>query len=265
MELMSSLLLCVLALLPQTLGKSGPGIPVKTQDVNLNTALTIKQMPTLRKHLHPNKDRSYISKNIRDIQSVFSDITCKTCHMCMERAIKTHMGKTHIESQRTKVEDLQYDMLTNEINGVRSKRSVNSTEYSKKYIKNENKGKYKKNRTHKYITVTKYDINDEVYALKVKEINTQLITERQSDTMISETCQIYSVKKSFLCDSREGDTFLTAAKRKANKKKPRKVVDKNKSSTTTQKAKLATLVFKKREVDNSQIPENFMPSVEDLY
>ncbi|KAL0821173.1 hypothetical protein ABMA28_005792 [Loxostege sticticalis] len=264
MELMSSLLLCVLvALLPQTLGKSRDRRPPQLE-VRFNNSLLIHQIKPhmLRKQLLLNINGPPLVNNVSELQSVFIDLACKRCHSCMERAMKAFKYHKHMINTRPSAEELQEDVLTNEIM-YRTKRDIVPTDETmvstaddKKTTK---KTRNKKNKTNRAVVVTKYNIDGEVYALKVKET----MNNEQNESKGASTCQVYSVKKSFPCDSAEGESLLTSAKRKANKRKAKKEQDKTSTTSTTQKTQ--TSVFRKREVDNSQVPENFMPSIEEMY
>ncbi|XP_063829804.1 uncharacterized protein LOC135079146 [Ostrinia nubilalis] len=260
MELMSSLLLCVLVvLLPQTLGISRVRSPPRLE-IRFNNSLLIQQKPhTLRKQILLNINGPPLVNNVTELQTVFTALACKRCHNCMERAIRAYKVHNHIISNRPSAEELQEDVLTNEIS-YRTKRDIAPTSETiiptSTEAKTTKKFRAKKNKINRAVMVTKYNIDGDVYALKVKE---QLNAD-QNDT---KTCQVYSVKRSFPCDSAEGEALLSSARRKANKRKAKKEQDKTSTTPTTQKTQ--TSVFRKREVDNSQMPENFMPSIEELY
>lgn len=177
----------------------------------------------------------------------------------MERALKAHRYSKY----RADSEELQTDLLTNKITLQRSKRYVASTPPTEG--KKEKKGK-KKNKAHKTIIVTQYNVDGEVYALKVKES-----TPGSDDTEDgSGGCQVYSVNKVMSCKTPEGDEFIANVKKNGNRKdnrhKERIRDEEDVTSSTTSRALLES-IFRKRQTDEirSQMPENVMSSVEDFY
>lgn len=179
-------------------------------------------------------------KTVTDLQSVFKDITCRDCITCMERAIKAHKINLHVLSYQSDENEFYYDVLNNE----RRKRNTAIPEDWERKIK---EGKSIMG------TVTKYTKERKVFAIKVKEI---IENDRTS-------CKLYSVKKSLPCES--GLDIISASKRSTNKKSKKitEIVPTN--TATTERVQLKTSVYKKREVDNSQVSESFMPSIEEMY
>lgn len=195
----------------------------------------------------------------------------------MERAIKAEKAHFHIISHRPSSEELQEDVLINEIS-YRTKRDIPPTDQTLPEVtenvaeetKTTKKTKTRKHKANKSVTVTKYNMDGEVYALRVKE--TPVTSEASNDTKPSGSCQVYNVKKSYPCESPESESLLVAARRRAGKKKSKKQEqektkpnDAPNSTTAKARVHVQTSSFKKREVDNSDVPENFMPSIEDLY
>lgn len=182
----------------------------------------------------------------------------------MERAIKAHRYSKY----RPDSEELHSDLLTNTITIHRNKRYVTPTPTIEG--RKEKKGK-KKSKVHKTIIVTQYNVDGEVYALKVKE---SLPGSDHDDG--SAACQVYSVNKVMACNSPEGDAFIANVKRNANKKEKKqkeRIEDEEDMSprtttttTTTTRAPMKSL-FRKRQTDEirSQMPENVMSSVEEFY
>ncbi|CAF4826683.1 unnamed protein product [Pieris macdunnoughi] len=224
MELMSPLLLyAFLTLVPQARGKSKMGYSYYD---TANDTVTKKR-------------------------AVFTDPSCKSCVNCMERVVKAH--KVHRLS-KIRDDDI-YQLLTKKDNKIKQKRSVNFETKGEK--------KSKKTKAKKSVSVIKYNENGEIYALKVKETNNQLISEPNVTRAISTTCQVYSIQKSLPCESPEADLILTASKRKTNKKN-KKVQGKRETNVPTEEAVIASM-FRKRHVDNSELQEHYMTSLEEMY
>ncbi|KAJ8718515.1 hypothetical protein PYW08_002752 [Mythimna loreyi] len=253
MELMSSLLFCALvAHLPQAFGESSPDSEIK-----FNNSMVFRQMPMPKKILL-NINGPPLVNMVSDLQTVFMDVACSQCIDCMERAIKAYTTHHHIIKTIPSTDELHEQVLSL---GTRNRRdSSTPAEHTTSKSK---KNKSKKKAT-KAVTVTKYNVDGDVFALKVKETNIVGSADQQNETQVS-TCQVFSVKKSFPCDSPDGESFLTNAKRKGSKKS-KKDKDANKdTATTTSKPHFMAPAFRKRQIDNSQVPDNFMPSIEDFY
>ncbi|KAF9823842.1 hypothetical protein SFRURICE_013379 [Spodoptera frugiperda] len=268
MELMSSLLFCALVVhFPQASGdKRVRRLRLADIDIKYNNSMMINQMPMPKKILL-NINGPPLVNILSDLQMVFMDVKCRRCIDCMERAIKAYKSQYHVLKSRPRSDELHEEVLRNRyVYSVRNKREI-AKETPQTTTPKTKRSKSKKKAT-KSVTVTKY-VDGEVYALKVKETNTQVNAE-QNNVTHSTTCQIYSVKKSYPCDSPESITFLAIAKRKVNKKMKK---DKERqrlnslitTTTTTEKPSFLAPAYKKRHVDNSQVPENFMPSIEELY
>lgn len=215
---------------------------------------------TLRKKVFLNINGLPLVNNVTQLQAVYSDIMCSKCQACMDRAVKVHKIRTHIMNNHGTPDDVREYILTNEIN-VRDKREVNLTDDVPPNVPEIHKTKTKRGKPHKSVVVTKFKTDRDVYALKVKETIPVSLSDSQSEN--KSTCQVYSVKKSFPCDTPEGDMLLAAAKRKAKKRKVKKETVKTSTSKDVQTG--APIIFKKREVDSSQISETFMPSIEESY
>lgn len=225
--------------------------------IKFNNSLLIGQKPNHKLLLNLNAPPLVTRMN--DLQSVFADEKCVLCSNCMERALKAHKYSKY----RPDSEELNTDLLSNTITVHRNKRYVNSTPSIEG--KKEKKGK-KKSKVHKTIIVTQYNMDGEVYALKVKE------SLPGSDHNEDGACQVYSVNKVMACNTPEGDAFIANVKKNANKKDKRhkeRIEDEEditpKIPTTTQPPLKS--VFRKRQTDEirSQMPENVMSSVEEFY
>lgn len=256
MELMSSLLFCALvAHLPQAFGDSNPD-----PDVKYSNSKEFRQMPMPKKVLL-NINGPPLVNMISDLQTVFMDVTCSKCINCMERAMKAYITHYNIVKTTPSFDEL-HDHVLQFKTTYRNKRDTETTAENTGIKIKRTKPKKK---PIKSVTVTKYNVDGDVFALKVKETNVAN-TDIQNDTQAS-TCQIFSVKKSFPCDTAEGESLLTIAKRKISKKN-KKIKDTNRTDVTaTPKAKAHFLApaFRKRQVDNSQVPDNFMTSLEEFY
>lgn len=234
-------------------------------DLKFNNSMVFHQMPMPKKILL-NINGPPLVNMVSDLQIVFMDLHCKKCIDCMERAIKAYKSHYYIVKNRPRSDELHEEVLKHRHHGkgksMRNKREINTSVSPVPKLK---RTKSKK-KASKSVTVTKYNVDGEVYGLKVRETNTVVNAEQQNDTQ--STCQVYSVKKSFPCDTPEGESFLTVTKRKATKKNKREK-DRNKvdvsTTTTTIRPHFNAPLFRKRQIDNSQVPENFMPSIEEMY
>ncbi|XP_047029244.1 uncharacterized protein LOC124636988 [Helicoverpa zea] len=260
MELMSSLLFCALvAHLPQALGMI-PDTRVRNTDLDIkfNNSMMIHQKP-MQKKILLNINGPPLVNMVTDLQIVFMDVNCRKCIDCMERAIKAYTSHYHIVKTRPQYDELHEEVLKKRIlQADRKKRETQST--TEKYSTKIKRSKTKKT---KAVSVTKFNVDGEVYALKIKETNTQVSPDQQNDTQVS--CQVYIVKKSFPCDAPDAETFLMVAKRKVNKKNKRDKERNKAAASTTESPHFMAPAFRKRQVDNSQVPENFMPSIEEFY
>uniref|UniRef100_A0A2A4K3N0 HMA domain-containing protein n=1 Tax=Heliothis virescens TaxID=7102 RepID=A0A2A4K3N0_HELVI len=261
MELMSSLLFCALvAHLPQALGLiPDPKIRKSDLDIKFNNSMMINQMP-MQKKILLNINGPPLVNMVTDLQIVFMDVGCNKCINCMERAIKAYKSHYYILKSRPRSDELQEEVLKKRLLQANRKKREAATA-TEKYASKTKRTKPKKTKS---VSVTKYNVDGDVYALKVKETNTQVNAEQLNDTQVS-TCRVYSVKKSFPCDTPDADSFLTVAKRKVNKKSKKEKERHKVATTTTEKPHFLAPAFRKRQVDNSQVPENFMPSIEELY
>ncbi|XP_046966837.1 uncharacterized protein LOC124534854 [Vanessa cardui] len=249
MELMSSLLLCALAtLVPQALGKKN------IMSSGLNETVILKRTPSIDKD-HVTSVQVPSPKNkVSELKSVFLEATCKRCHKCMERAIKSHKVNNQIDL--IKNEQFNNELVDQEVN-TRNKRKTNANalrKVDKKTKKNKSKNKS--------VTIIKYNDNERIFALKIIETNKNMLLDRQTNN--TTTCQVYSVKKSFPCETPEADLILKESKTKINKNKKSKR-EQNKKNASDVKTTVIAPVFRKRQIDDSQAPEQIMPSVEEIY
>ncbi|CAB3244653.1 unnamed protein product [Arctia plantaginis] len=254
MELMSSLLLFALVVyFPQALGDSLPdsGAKLKLNDTK------VSHQRLQNKKLHHNLHDSPAINASSELQSLFMDPRCKKCIDCMGRAV--HKYKAHAELKKKTVNtELREELLSNKFefkNRIKREDDITTTITSALPKKTKSKKKSTKS-----VTVTKYNIDGEVYGLKVKE--TKAHTVDQSDNE-SSMCRIYSVKKSYDCDTPESESFL-ASKRKVNKKN-KKEKEKSTTLSTTPQAYFSSPSYRKRHIDPSEMPENIELSMEDVY
>ncbi|XP_049872150.1 uncharacterized protein LOC126370996 [Pectinophora gossypiella] len=253
MEVMSSLLLCALvALLPQTLVSGKQSVRSSTTDIRFNNTIIIQQQKAKHKLLLNLNGQPLVVK-VNELQNVFSDYSCSHCTECMERAIRAHKLAGY-QKDRPDSMELHNDILKGRV--IRERRSANDSSQDK----GDKKNKTKRAKAHRSITVTKYNIAGEVHALKVKESN-----PTNDETKVG-SCEVYKVSKSYACNSPDGEAILSAAKRKNNKKN-KKDKDKQQFSTTTgaPRSPQSVPVFRKRQIEKFQIPENVMPSIEEFY
>nr|XP_026493401.1 uncharacterized protein LOC113398728 [Vanessa tameamea] len=131
MELMSSLLLCALAtLVPQALGKKS------IMSTGLNKTVILKRTPSMDKdHVISEQVPSSMNK-VSDLKSVFLDATCKRCHNCMERAIKSHKVQNQIDLLKN--EQFHSELVDQEIN-KRNKRKTNNKKSKREQSKKNEK------------------------------------------------------------------------------------------------------------------------------
>lgn len=192
-----------------------------------------------------------------ELQSLFMDTRCKKCIDCMGRAV--HKYKSHAELKRkTANTELKDELLSNKVDFKnRVKREDDTTTTLISAIPKKTKSKKK---PAKSVTVTKYNIDGEVYGLKVKETKAHTIDQSDNE---SSMCHIYSVKKSYDCDTPESESFL-ASKRKVNKKN-KKEKEKSTTLSSTPQAYLSSPSNRKRHIDPSEMPENIELSMEDIY
>ncbi|XP_053612034.1 uncharacterized protein LOC128676113 [Plodia interpunctella] len=266
MELMSSMLLCALvALLPQTLGKS-------EFNNNVEIRRAHKAYKNSPRAMILNMKGAYTNEN-SVLHTVYEDVECQKCHDCMDRSIKAQFTYNQAKKFHPSAKELHEDLLRHKVVDNRFKRDV-----AKKDAKKDNKlsTKHKEIKPSKQATVTKYDVNGSIYALKIKDIDESGLIK--DDTI----CEIYSVKKSVACDSPEVDTLLIGARKERKKMQVNKTTASHRppnsklpllkaaatwsSTKTTAKTTPPTTpetIFKKREMDNSDAPD-FMPSIEEM-
>lgn len=163
----------------------------------------------------------------------------------MQRAIKSHKTYKNLKVDGENFHDESFNRERN----IRDKRKSNDSVQGKLD---------KKTKKTKSISITKYNEKEKIYALKVMEPKTQ-VSSNIHDKNNTMTCQIYSVKKSFPCESPEADLFLKESKKKINKRNKKE----NKREKNVSPVK--TTVFRKRQIDESQAPEQIMPSIEEFY
>ena len=221
-------------------------------EIKFNNSMEIHQMPMPKKVLLNINAPLVTGKMGTGLQEVFTDLSCSQCIDCMDRAIKAY--KLHYQDVEKQSKQFLWSKTS-----YRNKRDADTNTTTERTTTRIRRTKPKK-RASKAITVTKYNVDGDVIALKIKETNLTT-TDQQNDTQVT-TCQVFSVKKSFPCDTAEGESLLTVAKRKVSKKNRR---EKNASRTSSTKPHFVAPAFRKRQVEHYQISDNFMPSVEDLY
>lgn len=201
-----------------------------------------------------------VYSKVSDLQSVFMDPACRGCYICMERSIKAHKVHNKMDIMNNNIENLQAEYIVQN-KARRDKRKIN---LDKVASKQDNKGKKSKSRkNNQSVTIIKYNDNNKVYALKIKETYTNIIG-RKNTTKMGSTCQVYSVEKSSPCESHEADLILSVSQNKINKK-GKKEQSKSNSNVAVVKHAVVAPEFRKRQIDNSQVPEQIMPSIEEIY
>ncbi|KAG6441564.1 hypothetical protein O3G_MSEX001884 [Manduca sexta] len=255
MELMSSLLLCTFVVMaPQALAESF----IHTDwDTIYNDTMKNRQRPSIHNKILLNINAPPLVNVVSEVQAVFAEAACQNCIACMERAIKADKINLHMVDNRPSAEELQTDVLSERHNFDRHREKRNLANDTVKL----KKVKSKRNKVLKAVIVTKLKVDEQLYALKVKETITQTGEQLKDMKSTSTTCQVYDVKNSFPCDTPEAEILLTVAKQRVNKKS-KKQKEKRTVPATTHKI---VPLFRKRQVDHSQVPENFMPSIEDIY
>ncbi|CAH0588075.1 unnamed protein product [Chrysodeixis includens] len=263
MELMSSLLLYALVVhLPQALCEVSYANHIKVKpadkDIKFNNSMMFHQRPMPKKILL-NINGPPLVNMVNDLQVVFMDINCKKCIDCMERAIKAYKTHYHIVKQRPRSDELHQEVLKHRYGkGKRVKRESKTTK-THTHTPTPSTTKPKKSKSKKKtVSVTKFNVDGEVYAVKVNETNANVNAEHQNDTSLS-ICQLFSVTKSALCDSSEGYTILIPPRKKTTKKK------KEAKPYKPQEPHFMIPSFRKRQIDNTQEPDNFMSSIEESY
>lgn len=195
--------------------------------------------------------KSDVQSEISDELVLSEDLSCKSCYSCIQRAMQSHLMSSHIKESY-----LSPLNLDDSKKRIKRKTTLNTAQNITD--KKSKKLKFKRNKT---VSIIKYNNSGKIYALKVKEIQTNA-PKNNSIT----TCQVYSIQKHFPCESPDADLLLTASKRKINKtsKKKRSKRQKNVSDTKTTVIAPAA-AFRKSHVDSSQVPEQIMPSIEEIY
>lgn len=224
----------------------------------------IHQRPFSTHKILLNLNGQRVIVKLNEIQSVLNDYSCHKCVECMKRALKAQRTHSYLRN-RTASKEMPHEVLTNKI-PRRSKRDIGAPTLPELDTNKDKKIKPKKSKSQKSVTVTKYNFDGEVFALKVKEANSTI--DDLNEKLYGVSCQVYSINKSYPCDSPEGDLIVTAAKRKMNKK-DKKDKDITTKITTKPDILINSAGFRKRQVDsnyqNSQLPENVMPSIEEFY
>lgn len=222
-------------------------------DNAFNDSTFIKSESLLQKNTAFDLIEVSSKSKLSDVQNLFDDPICKSCYNCMERAIKSHsMINTQIQGSHQNPLDLKDGK-------IRDKRKATAVNTQSNLDKKSKKLKYKKNKS---VSIIKYNNNDKVYALKVKETNTQSDVQNANNSIT--TCQVYSIQKHFPCESPDADLILTASKRKINKNN-KKEQNKRQKNVSNTKTTVIAPTFRKRQIDSSQLPEQIMPSIEEMY
>lgn len=209
------------------------------------------------------KANSQMVSTRSELQSVFNDLKCAKCVRCMERAIKANTKHTHITKIKPNTQEIENDIIVSYYQYKPPRNKRNTENIATKAITNQTTPNRTPNplKRNKTVTVTKYNNDGQIYAVKIQE---GYLVDGE-DTGAVATCEVYSVKKYFPCNSLAGELMLTSAKRKVHKRL-KKVQEKKTTLTTTERAIYQTQSkAAKRQVDNSQLPENMMTSIEELY
>ncbi|XP_063368201.1 uncharacterized protein LOC134656574 [Cydia amplana] len=243
MELMSPLLLCALAaLLPQALG-------VRTSFISEIKPPTFIEPPLFHKKIWlKRKMPSEVSLDMI-LDYLHESEKCSMCLDCINKALfsskksTTLSPSTHMESRHFILNDIFENYHQYKVE--RNKRDTEvPTKTKKSYVSKT-----------KNVTVTKYTIDGQIYAIKLRERNTTQAENQQGDR----SCQVFNVRKYYPCESPKAELILANARIKTNKAN-RRSKKQTKSTLTTDKPQSQTLVFR-----DKLLAEPFMTSIEELY
>lgn len=210
-----------------------------------------RKMNSMGKNIMLNKNSPNLLNRLSDLQSLFMDPTCRGCYTCMERAMKAQKPHIHMMDPRISSENFQDD-----------RNMIEASRRDKRKAKSENtsaKTKRSKSKRNKGVTLTKYNDNGRIYALKIKETN--LAQELYNKTVT--TCKVFTVQKSFSCDSPEANLILIDSKKRANKKGRKG--HRKRETKVIKHTTVNTPVYGKRNIDDSHVQEQIMPSIEEMY
>ncbi|XP_063539656.1 uncharacterized protein LOC134748796 [Cydia strobilella] len=247
MELMSPLLLCALAaLLPQALGVKSTFISeIKRESPKFIESPLFHKTIWLKR-----KTPSGVSLDMV-LDYLHETDKCSLCLDCINKALFFFSSKksaasvpaTHMQSR---------DFILNDIienyhhyKEVRNKRDTEVPTKTKKSNVSKSKN----------VTVTKYNIDGQIYAIKLRERNSTQTENQHEDR----SCQVFSVRRYYPCDSPKAELIFTNARRKVNKAN-RRSKKQTKSILTTDKPQPQSLAFR-----DKLLAEPFMTSIEELY
>ncbi|XP_063626997.1 uncharacterized protein LOC134798544 [Cydia splendana] len=249
MELMSPLLLCALAaLLPQALGIKAAFISKVKPD-----SPKFFEMPLLQKKIWLMRKTPQASLDMV-LDYLHKTDKCSLCIVCINKALfflgiskknTTSVPSTHIMQTR----NFKSNKFLEHYHHYKEVRNKRDTEVPTK-TKKSNMSKSKN------VTVTKYNIDGQIYAIKLRERNSTQAENQQGD---DRSCQVFSVRKYYPCESRKAEIFFSNARRKSNKANRRSKTQ-TKSILTTDKPQSQSLVFR-----DKLVAEPFMTSIEELY
>ncbi|KAJ2949527.1 hypothetical protein O0L34_g15448 [Tuta absoluta] len=212
---------------------------IRRREIKINRTL-----PTLNKYTSHINFYSPRPNKPNELDTIYNEKNCKNCITCMVKAREARIATLKTESKHNSVEVNNAIISNDGENKIREKRNTKLKEH-----------KGKKQKKSKTVAVTKYNRDGKVNVLKVKETP---LDETQS------TCNVYSVTKYYTCQSPEGASLLASVKKTKSKR------DKTMSTSTKTENPYPgpTALHKKRDTsnlsyDNSQIPDNVMPSFEE--
>ncbi|XP_063382986.1 uncharacterized protein LOC134669395 [Cydia fagiglandana] len=248
MELMSPLLLCALAaLLPQALGVKAAFISKVKPDTP-----KFLEMPSIQKKIWLTRKTPPESPLDMVLNYLHETEKCSLCIDCIKKALfflsiskkSITAPSTHVQTKNFTPNNFIENYHHNKV--VRNKRDTELPTKTKKSHVSKSKN----------VTVTKYNIDGQIYAIKLREKNSTQAENQQGD---DRSCQVFSVRKYYPCESPKAESIFTNAKRKANKAN-RRSKKQTISTLTTDKPQFQSLVFR-----DKLSAEPIMTSIEELY
>ncbi|XP_061720062.1 uncharacterized protein LOC133527181 [Cydia pomonella] len=246
MELMSPLLLCALAaLLPQALGvKSSFISEIKRESPKLIETPLFHKTVWLKRKAPSEVTLEMVLDYLHETDK------CSLCLNCINKALYflSSTKPTDDPPRHMPSSDFILNDIIENYHQYKVERNKRDTEVPTK-TKKSNVSKSKN------VTVTKYNIDGQIYAIKLRERNFTQTENQQGDR----SCQVFSVRKYYPCDSPKAELIFTNARRKANKSN-RRTKKQTKNTLTTDKPQSQSLTFR-----DKLLAEPFMTSIEELY
>ncbi|CAH2267256.1 jg14724 [Pararge aegeria aegeria] len=207
-------------------------------------------------NIYLNQNKTPLVSKFNDLQLIFMDPACRGCYICMEKALNAHKPHTHMMDPHISSENFQDDRNIIDVHR-RDKRQFTSEIIGGK------KSKRSKSKNNKAVTLMKYKDKGKIYALKIKETNSVSDLHNKSKTVT--TCQVYSIQKSFSCESPQANLILTDTRKKTNKKGKKGHGKRETKILKPIKTVITPVMPWKRYIDDSHVLEQIMPSIEEIY